>query len=582
MWNRIIAYIKTRFKTMENGNIIFLIICLSSILISLMNSLQSIYLSLLLSLVNFSCLVSTVILIVLFYRWKKQMNLLLSAIIFTAVTVSWFMSDGFNGGAQYYYIFCFIVPAILLRGIKLFLTLILEILGIVCLFILEYHYPSITGKYPNSIARYMDISFSLILSFTGSSLGTKLIIYFLDREKKISEQKNRDLVTTMDELKESRKNLEAALSVSEERKRALEREMQERRAFEREAQTLALSLAQRKDFGDIAGGKSGVLVYQSASMQTILKNLHSAAGISKPVLILGETGTGKELIARLLHKEMGNPGAPFVAVNCAAIPQTLWESELFGYVKGSFTNARKDHSGAVKRAGKGLLFFDEIGEIPAEIQAKLLRLLQENRYLPVGSEKELNSECRFAFATNRNIPEMIQSGKFREDLYYRISVFSFEIPPLRSRPEDIPALLHHFFDKYGPDFHLAITEVDQSVVDRLSAHPWPGNVRELENLVIRSLALMTGNPARPRPTVYTMADLPSPLSGTPSGLQNGLSSEFPGDIPFDERIRRFTASLLRESLARANGNKTRAAESLGMKRTTFAYQCRELGIEEGE
>ncbi|GEM_PF-1541813 len=233
------------------------------------------------------------------------------------------------------------------------------------------------------------------------------------------------------------------------------------------------------------------LIGRSGVMRSLDRKLLKLAGVTLPVVVLGETGTGKELAARTLHEFGAHAEAPFVALNCGAIPDALFESELFGHRRGAFTGAHRDHEGAFVRAGRGTVFLDEIGELPASAQAKLLRVLETRLVSPVGSERELEIRCRVVAATHRDLREMVCAGRFREDLYHRLSVVELELPPLRRRPRDIPALLEHFVD-------LAAAELEREVVlshEAASAaltHAWPGNVRELRNAVFRSAALADG------------------------------------------------------------------------------------------
>ena len=322
------------------------------------------------------------------------------------------------------------------------------------------------------------------------------------------------------------------------------------------------------------------LLYSSPSMEEVLQNVRRAAQAGRqPVLVLGETGTGKELIARMIH-ETAHGDLPFVAVNCAAVPAQLWEDDIFGHVRGAFTDARSDRAGKVEEAGEGTLFFDEIGEMPLEMQAKMLRLLQERIYARIGSGQQREAKCRFIFATNRSLEAMIAQGAFRQDLFYRINVFTIEIPPLRARREDVPLLVRHFLETYGQEPGFSpVAKIEESAMAALTAHAWPGNVRELENVLIRALAGV-------RDGVLKKEHLPAHLSTeeTPKIVDrfSGASGSPPREEiqgNFRELVREYRRSLIEAALDRTDGNKTMAAEYLGIKRTTLNSQIRELDID---
>ena len=316
------------------------------------------------------------------------------------------------------------------------------------------------------------------------------------------------------------------------------------------------------------------IVYKSQAMHTVMENLEKMAGAEQPVLITGETGTGKELIARLLHEHSDRKDKPFIAVNCAAINDTLWEDELFGHVKGAFTDAKGERAGRVKEAGQGSLFLDEIGEMPLEMQAKLLRLLQERSFSQVGSDKSLSAECRFIFATNRNLQETIAAGSFREDLYYRINVFELALPALKERRDDIAVLLRHFIEKSSGALDRPLKNVAPDALSILMRYDWPGNIRELENFIVRASALAATD------TLH-IDDLPLSMRNRPrkSAPDLVLTHSVSGDNrPLRELVDDYTRRIIIETLARTNGNRTRAAELLGVKRGSLLYRIKELGI----
>lgn len=319
------------------------------------------------------------------------------------------------------------------------------------------------------------------------------------------------------------------------------------------------------------------IIYRSALMHGIMEKVNQAAASTRPVLITGETGTGKELFARLMHETERYRGEPFVAVNCAAIPSTLWEDEIFGHVKGAFTDAQSGRDGRVTEAGRGILFFDEIGEMPLEMQAKMLRLLQEGEFNRIGSGVVEKAQCRFVFATNQNMDDMVIRDQFRLDLYYRISVFQIDLPPLRQRKEDIPGIVEHFVRQYAEELGIGVTTVSAEAMDALSRYRWPGNVRELENVIIRSIAACTTE-------VLALTDLPvavreargsTPMTTLPAGSDPDAVH---GN--YEELVESYARELIVKALRRARGNKSRAAAILGIKRGRLLYQIKELGIEE--
>ncbi|HMX56498.1 MAG TPA: sigma-54 dependent transcriptional regulator [Leptospiraceae bacterium] len=312
------------------------------------------------------------------------------------------------------------------------------------------------------------------------------------------------------------------------------------------------------------GGRT--LIYRSRAMRRLIEQVARAREYRFPVLITGETGTGKELVARMVHSD--DP-VPFVAVNCAALPETLWESEVFGHKKGAFTDAKSDRRGRIVEAGDGVLFFDEIGEMPLAMQAKMLRLLQEGQFSPVGSDLTLTAGCRFIFATNRNLADLVKEKKFREDLLYRIRVFHLEVPPLRERPEDIGDLLRFFMERFARDHKRTVPSLEPAALHALVQYRWPGNIREVENAVIRAMA--AGSDV-----------LGSELFPEVGGARHasGASSGVAVAIDLDSEIRRYSRSLIERALEQAKGNKTQAAELLGIKRTTLRYRMRDIGLED--
>jgi formate hydrogenlyase transcriptional activator len=278
------------------------------------------------------------------------------------------------------------------------------------------------------------------------------------------------------------------------------------------------------------------------------------------VLLLGETGTGKELIARAIHERSRRRDRTFVKLNCAAIPTGLLESELFGHEKGAFTGAISQKIGRLELADRGSLFLDEVGDIPAEIQPKLLRALQEREFERLGSTHTKRVDVRLVAATNRNLEKMIEDRQFRSDLYYRLNVFPIRIPPLRERPEDIPLLVHYFTQKYARRMEKQIDSVPAAALKKLAAWHWPGNIRELENLVERAVILTRGNA----------------LQFPVDELQNGGSrSSEPVKASTSERDE--IVRILNEANGQVGG-RNGAAARLGIKRTTLISRMKKLGI----
>jgi DNA-binding NtrC family response regulator len=285
------------------------------------------------------------------------------------------------------------------------------------------------------------------------------------------------------------------------------------------------------------------------------------------VLITGETGTGKEMVARAIHLSSPRAQLPFVAVNCNALPENLLEAELFGHVKGAFTGAVNHRVGRFEQAHRGTLFLDEVGDLPLEIQTKLLRVLQEREFQRVGSSETIRVDVRLVAATNVNLVEKIREGKFREDLYYRLNVVPIAAPPLRERLEDIALLAHHFVEKVCRQEEIPIRRLSPETISRLQSFAWPGNVRQLENLVEMAVAL-----SGTREILYP-SDFPLPVQSTHRiALQTAaiLTNDF------EQTVGRIERQILEEALKKAHGNKTAAAGMLGLKRTTLAAKLKSL------
>ena len=299
----------------------------------------------------------------------------------------------------------------------------------------------------------------------------------------------------------------------------------------------------------------GEMQSNSASMQKILSMVPPVADSTSTVLVLGESGTGKEVLARTIHFCSNQKEGPFVAVNCGALPDTLLESELFGYKKGAFTGADQDKKGRFALAQGGTLFLDEIGDISSSMQVKLLRVLQERQYEPLGSQRSEKTDARIICATNKNLEEMVKKGTFRQDLYYRINIISLTIPPLRDRKEDIPLLAHQFLRQYTALNNKSIADFSSAVFQAFYAYSWPGNIRELENTVERSVVLSQGGE-------ITVEDLPIEIA---QHVQQSKSA--PSDIK--EAKEALERQLIVEALNKHNNNITLASKELGMHRATL-------------
>ena len=315
------------------------------------------------------------------------------------------------------------------------------------------------------------------------------------------------------------------------------------------------------------------LVGRSQALAHVMRLVERVAPTDVSVLLLGENGTGKELVARALHDRGPRPDRPFVAVNCASIPAALLESELFGHEKGAFTSAHVRRTGRFEEARDGTLLLDEIGEMPLEMQAKLLRVLQERTFTRVGGSELLGCEARVIAATNRDLAAEVERGRFRMDLYYRVNVVTIEIPPLRERKEDIAPLVAHFLTKHAPDFDGRVPEISAEVLAQLEEWHWPGNVRELENVVMNALVFASSDVLRPE-------DLPAhilPASGRASrgDWQRAVGHLLDaGDLSEDNPLLPRLEAWVVHEIVRRTGNKTLAARMLGITKPTVYDRLR--------
>jgi len=307
------------------------------------------------------------------------------------------------------------------------------------------------------------------------------------------------------------------------------------------------------------------LVGKSLAMQQVYTLVRKVAKSDANVLITGETGTGKELVARAIHYSSPRRGKPFIAVDCSTLPKDLVASELFGHKKGSFTGAFRDKKGKFELADGGTLFLDEIGDVPLETQVKLLRVLQERTITPVGDERDIPVDVRIIAATNRDLQSAIEAGEFRQDLYYRLNVFPIELPPLRQRREDIPLLVEHFLKRLAPDRRVRVTP---KAFELLTRYHWAGNVRELENVVERAVILSEGGDIYPE-------HLPDSLNSSTRPSNGALDIEIPEEGISLEALEK---DLIQKALRKAGGNQTRAAELLGISRHTLIYRLEKYGM----
>lgn len=322
----------------------------------------------------------------------------------------------------------------------------------------------------------------------------------------------------------------------------------------------------------------GKLVGQSAALQRIISQIELVAPTEASVLILGETGTGKEMVAYEIHNRSLRKDGPMVRVNCASIPRELFESEFFGHVKGAFTGAYKDRAGRFETAAGGTLFLDEIGEIPMEMQGKLLRVLQEKCFERVGDDHTRFADVRIMAATNRDLKQAVDAGKFREDLYYRINVFPIEVPPLRERKDDIPLLVKHFVDLSVKELHCSKPRLTRAALSTLVDYDWPGNVRELRNVVERAVILSNGGTLHfdlPRPTSPTT---PNSISTSVSNDTQDTEQDYLTEAEMLAKERENTLKVLEKTHWKIKGPDG-AAELMGIKPTTLLSRIKKMGLQ---
>lgn len=318
------------------------------------------------------------------------------------------------------------------------------------------------------------------------------------------------------------------------------------------------------------------LIGESAVMDVVRETISTVADSDVTCLILGESGTGKELVAELIHQQSSRVNGPFVTLNCAAIPDTLIETEMFGYEKGAFTGAAQRTTGKFEQADGGTLFLDEIGDMTPMVQTKLLRVIETGEFYRVGGASSVKVNIRLLAATNKNLKEAIEEGSFREDLFYRINVVSLPLPPLRRRPEDIPILVNMFLAQFNEKYHKSITGINEEVMARFLEYPWPGNVRELQNALQRAVVLE-------RNDTITFSSVPEMIGGTPSTATLSLDELAGQSLPDAlKQVRsRFERVLIEEALERSGGNKSEAARMLKISRVSLHQKINEYEIENG-
>ena len=359
-----------------------------------------------------------------------------------------------------------------------------------------------------------------------------------------------------------------SLRESEEKTRRAFEEIERLKAqLELENTYLQEEVREAGEFGDIIGN--------SPALRQLLRRVETVAPTDASVLILGETGTGKELVAREIHKHSRRSDRPLIRVNCASIPRELYESEFFGHARGSFTGAVKDRAGRFEAANRGTLLLDEVGEIPLELQSKFLRVLQEGQYERVGEERTRNVDVRIIAATNRNLQMEVQAGRFRQDLYYRLNVFPIEVAPLRKRKEDIPLLAAHFLEKAARKLKVRPARLTQAHLVQLQGYDWPGNVRELQNRIERALILAeNGVMYFDLPTGEAPPEIAAP---PPTATTRPAGVEILSDIEFRQRERDNVLAALNKTKWKIHGS-SGTAELLGLKPTTLVARIKRFGL----
>jgi len=398
-------------------------------------------------------------------------------------------------------------------------------------------------RYLASVQPYIEEGLLLPFRVNGETVGTIWVI--AHDESCRFDQEHLRLMTNLTVVAATIYQMRLRIDALSEANRLAEQLKQEKRSLEDE-------LGRTDGFQEFVGN--------SAALASILKQAESVTKTDTTVLILGETGVGKELIARAIHTNSSRRNRQFAKLNCAAIPATLLESELFGHERGAFTDARTQKLGRFEMAHGGTLFLDEVGDLPLEVQPKLLRVLQEQEFERLGSSRTIRVDVRVVAATNRNLAQMVADGRFREDLYYRLRVFPITVPPLRDRREDIPALAYHFVKRHASKLHKAIDTIPADALDALTKWHWPGNVRELASFLERAVILTEGK------TLYV-----------PTTELQGPVRLVPNEGTFEAAERDVILRALEDSRGVIAGPRG-AARKLGLKRTTLAAKMQRLGI----
>jgi len=319
-----------------------------------------------------------------------------------------------------------------------------------------------------------------------------------------------------------------------------------------------------------AGLDDPEIVADSDALRDVLQTARKVAGFDSTVLITGESGTGKELVAKAIHRHSDRADEPWVAVNCGAIPGDLLESELFGHVKGAFTDASSNKKGLFREADGGTLFLDEIAELPTTLQVKLLRALQEEEVRPVGANEPIDIDVRVIAASLHDLEERVEAGDFREDLYYRLNVIELHLPPLRDRPEDIPALAEHFVDQFSRKLNVELNSIDSDAMEAMLSYRWPGNVRELENTIERAAVLADGS-------TVDLEALPDTIRDADDTLAAVIDDD---DLSIKRATARLERRLIRTALERTQGNRTHAADLLDISHRTLLYKLKDYDLQD--
>ncbi|NIA13740.1 MAG: response regulator [Nitrospiraceae bacterium] len=330
------------------------------------------------------------------------------------------------------------------------------------------------------------------------------------------------------------------------------------------------NVALRKD--QAARGKIDNIIGKSAAMQNVLDMIRRVATLPSTIAIHGESGTGKELVARAIHQVSDRAEKPFIAVNCGGIPENLLESELFGHKKGAFTGAVEDKEGLFVVADGGTLFLDEIGEMSMALQVKMLRVLDNNRVMPVGDVAEVSVDVRIISATNRNLEQMANEGDFRSDLYYRLNVIPITVPPLRDRSDDIPLLIYHFVKAHAKNMGRTPLEVAPEAMEALTNYVWPGNVRELQNALERTVALCPGERLE-------LIDLPPNISNFVAAPRASLSELPDGGVDLEALVAEIEKDLIKQALQQARYSQKRAAQLLGLTPRSLRYRLQKYELD---